>query len=236
MQRPPDKVLKLADAMLFVVGDQRRGARGRREFGLEPTGIAQQRVEFFALAGFGEMVRQKEVEIPPRKRIGVGRSAKIIERPQQLFVQRDQPRFARLVLKEAADHVVGEGRSLARLTQGHPAGGAPGVRSARFAGEHASDGDNLARLIAEVPAGSALRYVCVIALADPLGGERLFEGTCTGRMAPAAAGAGGFGYDPVFIPDDGPGELTMAELSDEGKDAISHRGRAARALLAALAD
>jgi XTP/dITP diphosphohydrolase len=111
-------------------------------------------------------------------------------------------------------------------------GGAPGVRSARFAGEGATDADNLARLIAEAPPGSALAYVCVIALVDPVTGEeRTFEGRCTGTMAPAPRGAGGFGYDPIFVPDDGDDGRTMAELTQAEKDAISHRGRAARALL-----
>jgi XTP/dITP diphosphohydrolase len=110
-------------------------------------------------------------------------------------------------------------------------GGAPGVRSARFAGDGASDADNLAKLIAEAPPGSPLAYVCVIALIDPVTGEeRTFEGRCTGTMAPTPRGTGGFGYDPVFVPDGGDGR-TMAELSPAEKDAISHRGRAARALL-----
>jgi XTP/dITP diphosphohydrolase len=114
-------------------------------------------------------------------------------------------------------------------------GGAPGVRSARFAGEDATDADNLAKLVAEAPAGSALVYVCVIALVDPATGEqRTFEGRCTGTMASAARGSGGFGYDPVFVPDDLDDGRTMAELSPAEKDAISHRGRAARALLAHL--
>jgi XTP/dITP diphosphohydrolase len=116
-------------------------------------------------------------------------------------------------------------------------GGAPGVRSARFAGEDASDADNLARLVAEAPPGSALAYVCVIALVAPeTGEERTFEGRCTGTMAPAPRGAGGFGYDPVFVPDDRDDRRTMAQLSQAEKDAISHRGRAARALLAHLRD
>jgi XTP/dITP diphosphohydrolase len=113
--------------------------------------------------------------------------------------------------------------------------GAPGVRSARYAGEHAADGENLAKLRAEVPEGTALRYVCVIARVAPGGAEQLFEGTCDGVMAPAGRGTRGFGYDPVFVPDEpSAGGRTMAELTDEEKDAISHRGRAARALLAAL--
>ena len=113
-------------------------------------------------------------------------------------------------------------------------GGAPGVRSARYAGEHASDEDNLAKLLREVPSGGDRRvaYVCALAYAEP-GGEgapRLFEGRCEGTLADAPRGAGGFGYDPAFVPVDVPGECTMAELGREVKDAISHRGRAARAL------
>jgi XTP/dITP diphosphohydrolase len=111
-------------------------------------------------------------------------------------------------------------------------GGAPGVRSARYAGEHATDEQNLQKLLREAPAGSALEYVCVIAHVDPVtGAEHLFEGRCSGRVAEEPRGEGGFGYDPAFLPDDGPSGVTMAELSDEQKDAISHRGRAARALL-----
>ena len=115
-------------------------------------------------------------------------------------------------------------------------GGAPGVRSARYAGERASDEQNLAKLMREAPVGSELEYVCAIAYIDPLQGvERVFEGRCAGRLADVPRGAGGFGYDPAFLPDDGPAGLTMAELSDEQKDAISHRGRAARDLGAWLA-
>ena len=107
-------------------------------------------------------------------------------------------------------------------------GWGPGVRSARYAGPDASDDANLRRFRAEVPAGSRLRYVCVIAHVSPGGEEQLFSGTCEGEMAGDAAGARGFGYDPVFVPE---GETrTMAELTDAEKDAISHRGRAARAL------
>ena len=107
--------------------------------------------------------------------------------------------------------------------------GAPGVRTARYAGETATDEENLAKLGREAPVGSALTYVCVIAHADPDGAEALFEGTTTGTVASAPAGDGGFGYDPLFVPDGGDGR-TMAELGDDEKDAISHRGRAARAL------
>lgn len=110
-------------------------------------------------------------------------------------------------------------------------GGVPGVRSARYAGEDASDGQNLAKLLREAPAGSALAYVCALAYVDPVAGvEHLFEGRCGGRLAEVPRGEGGFGYDPAFLPDDEPGDTTMAELSDARKDEISHRGRAVRAL------
>jgi XTP/dITP diphosphohydrolase len=115
-------------------------------------------------------------------------------------------------------------------------GGRPGVRSARYAGEHASDGENLALLLSEAPAGSALEYVCALAYVDPeTGEERVFEGRCKGTLTSEPRGERGFGYDPAFVPDDRSGTETMAELSDEQKDRISHRGRAARALLGWLA-
>jgi XTP/dITP diphosphohydrolase len=114
-------------------------------------------------------------------------------------------------------------------------GGAPGVRSARFAGEDATDEENLALLLERAPAGSALAYVCALAFVDPAGGEeRVFEGRCTGRLAAEPRGEGGFGYDPAFLPDDCDDGRTMAELSAGEKDAISHRGRAAGELLAWL--
>jgi XTP/dITP diphosphohydrolase len=112
--------------------------------------------------------------------------------------------------------------------------GAPGIRSARYAGPAAGDAENLAKLRAEAPAGSRLRYVCAMAYAEPGGEEHTFEGSCGGTLAADARGSGGFGYDPAFLPDDVVDGRTMAELSDGEKDAISHRGRAARALLAWL--
>jgi XTP/dITP diphosphohydrolase len=114
-------------------------------------------------------------------------------------------------------------------------GGRPGVRSARFAGPRATDAENLAELRAQAPVGSALRYVCVLAHATPDGDEQTFEGRCEGTLAGAERGSGGFGYDPVFVPRDEVAGRTMAELSEAEKDAISHRGVAARALQAWLA-
>ena len=109
----------------------------------------------------------------------------------------------------------------------------PGVYTARFAGPDATDGENLAKLHREAPAGSRARYVCVIAHVTPDGDEQLFEGRCEGTLAEEPAGGGGFGYDPLFVPEEFP-DRTMAELTDEQKDAISHRGKAARELAAWL--
>lgn len=121
-------------------------------------------------------------------------------------------------------------------------GGRPGVFSARYAGADATDAENLAKVLAdltaaageadggEMPEGSA-RYVCVIALVDD-SGEYLFRGTCEGRLIQEPRGERGFGYDPAFIPvATGPeDQRTMAELTADEKNAISHRGVAARLL------
>jgi XTP/dITP diphosphohydrolase len=116
-------------------------------------------------------------------------------------------------------------------------GGRPGVRSARYAGEDATDEENLAKLLREAPAGSRVAYVCALAFVeaggDGLPREHVVEGRCEGTLAAEPRGDGGFGYDPAFVPDEHP-DRTMAELAPEEKDAISHRGRAARALLAWL--
>ncbi len=110
--------------------------------------------------------------------------------------------------------------------------GAPGVRSARFAGPEATDEENLSKFVDDVPADSRLRYVCALAYVNPsTGEERVFFGDCRGRMARERAGSNGFGYDPVFVPDATGDNRTMAELTDAEKDAISHRGHAVRALL-----
>jgi XTP/dITP diphosphohydrolase len=118
-------------------------------------------------------------------------------------------------------------------------GGAPGIYSARYAGPGASDEVNLAKLLREVDAAGGQRraaYVCVLALIDADGTERLFESTCAGVLLDEPRGTGGFGYDPAFVPDDtGPDDRrTMAELSAAEKHEISHRGRAARMLAAQL--
>ena len=139
-----------------------------------------------------------------------------------------------------AENALGKARAAAQAT-GRPAiaddsgivaealNGAPGVRSARYAGEHATDEENLAKLLDEAPAGSGLAYVCALAYVDGAGTEHIVEGRCEGTLATEPRGTGGFGYDPAFVPVEHP-DRTMAELAPDEKAAISHRGRAARAL------
>lgn len=114
-------------------------------------------------------------------------------------------------------------------------GGAPGIYSARYAGEGASDESNLAKLLREVDAAGGERraaYVCALALIDDSGTEYVFEARCEGTLLREGRGTGGFGYDPAFVPDETghADQRTMAELSPEEKHAISHRGKAARML------
>jgi XTP/dITP diphosphohydrolase len=142
-----------------------------------------------------------------------------------------------------ADNALGKARAAAAATErtaiaddsgieAAALGGAPGVWSARFAGDGATDEENLAKLLREVPHDGDTRvaYVCAIACVEPGGPEQVVHGRCEGRLTHEPRGTNGFGYDPAFVPDDHPGDLTMAELSPEEKDAISHRGRAAREL------
>lgn len=114
--------------------------------------------------------------------------------------------------------------------------GMPGVYSARWAGRHGDDAANLElllRQIADVPvARRGAAFVCVAALATPSGRTVVEEGRIAGRLAHEPRGSNGFGYDPVFVPN---GETrTTAEMSPAEKDAVSHRGRAFRALAAHL--
>jgi XTP/dITP diphosphohydrolase len=114
-------------------------------------------------------------------------------------------------------------------------GGDPGVRSARYAGLHGDDEANL-RLVLERLRDAderAARFVCAAALVTPDGAEWVEEGVLEGSLIDAPRGTGGFGYDPIFVP---VGERrTTAEMAPEEKDAISHRGRAFRALRPVIA-
>lgn len=116
-------------------------------------------------------------------------------------------------------------------------GGEPGVRSARFAGEGCSYADNrakLLRLLAAVPAEArSARFKTVAMVVWPNGRELAVEGVCEGSITVTERGARGFGYDSVFVPDDGDGR-TFSEMTEADKNNLSHRGRAFRAMVAAL--
>ena len=121
--------------------------------------------------------------------------------------------------------------------------GGPGVRTRRYAGEHATDQENNALLLATLadlpPERRGGRYVCVLALALPTGENLALtftQGTCRGRIATQARGRGGFGYDPIFEPaSEPPGGRTLGLWTPEEKHAISHRARAARRMAPRLA-
>ena len=113
-------------------------------------------------------------------------------------------------------------------------GGAPGVRSARYAGEPSNTPNNNALLLRNLTgvADRRANFTCAIALVDPNGAEHTVVGKCFGRIAEQPSGAEGFGYDPLFVPDGH--EKSFAELTAEEKNAISHRGRALAAVAASL--
>lgn len=161
--------------------------------------------------------------LPPR--------VELMPRPAEVGdVDEDAPSLeGNAVLKgiEIANHVHGwaiaddTGLEVAAL------GGEPGVRSARFAGEPANDAANRALLL-ERMAGVVDRsavFRTVVALVDDRGEMHLLRGECRGHIAESERGDGGFGYDALFVPDDGDGR-TFAEMSASEKDAISHRSRA----------
>ncbi|HWS57883.1 MAG TPA: RdgB/HAM1 family non-canonical purine NTP pyrophosphatase [Actinotalea sp.] len=122
-------------------------------------------------------------------------------------------------------------------------GGAPGIFSARWCGRHGDDAANRTLLLAQladVPAEHrGARFVCAAALVTPDGFEHVESGALRGRLTTASRGTGGFGYDPILVPDEQPSRartpLTCAELTAQEKNAISHRGQAFRALAAAIA-
>jgi len=154
-----------------------------------------------------------------------------------------------------AENALLKARALARAT-GVPAvaddsglavdvlGGAPGIFSARWSGKHGDDAANLTLLLAQladVPATHrGAQFVCAAALVTPDGYEHVETGVLRGTLTTAPRGTGGFGYDPVLVPDHQPahataGPLTCAELTAQEKNAISHRGQAFRALAPVIA-
>ena len=116
-------------------------------------------------------------------------------------------------------------------------GGAPGVRAARYAGEHASYADNVAKLLGALDRvaddARTARFRTVAMVRFPDGNELVADGVVEGRIARRASGVHGFGYDPIFVPDEGGGR-SFAEMDGDEKHAISHRGRALRALAAQI--
>jgi XTP/dITP diphosphohydrolase len=116
----------------------------------------------------------------------------------------------------------------------HALGGRPGVFSARYAGPEATFADNCRRLLDELEGveDRAAAFVCVLVALGGDGRMLVASGTCSGRIAPAMRGSGGFGYDPLFLPEGD--ERSMAEMSQDEKAAISHRGRATRRMAAML--
>ena len=133
---------------------------------------------------------------------------------------------------DAEDWILGEDSGL----EVDGLGGGPGIRSARYAHERATDAENVVKLLAELrdadDRARSARYVCELVCLTPTGDEVRGSGVLTGSIARERAGSGGFGYDPVFVPD---GETkTVAELGDAWKAKNSHRARAARAMRDAL--
>jgi XTP/dITP diphosphohydrolase len=177
------------------------------------------------------------------------RELESLMRPHQLDPLPEQIELPPETGTTFAQNALGKARAAAAAT-GRPAiaddsgieaaalNGAPGVWSARYAGDDATDEENLAKLLEEVPPDGDTRvaYVCAMAFVEPGGAEQVVHARCEGRLTHEPRGSGGFGYDPAFVPDDFPGdERTMAELTPDEKDSISHRGRAARKLAIWLA-
>lgn len=112
--------------------------------------------------------------------------------------------------------------------------GAPGVYSSRYAGEDGNDAANNAKLLRDlegVPENErTARFVCTLVFLDEEGAETVARGTIEGRIGYTEAGQGGFGYDPLFIPDCFGGSVTLAEVSQDEKNSVSHRGNALREL------
>jgi XTP/dITP diphosphohydrolase len=150
--------------------------------------------------------------------------------------------FAEIALEKARATHEATGRAVVADDSGIGAvglGGRPGVHSARYGGEGASDEENLEKLLREVAAAGEERrayYTCALALIEEDGSEHVFEARWDGRLVDEPRGDGGFGYDPAFVSEGQEDGRTASELSDAEKNEISHRGRAARMLAAHLAE
>ena len=161
--------------------------------------------------------------------------------PEMPEVDEDQPSFAGNAEKKARAALAFTGLPALADDSGlevDALDGAPGVRSARYAGaghDDRANTDKLLQALAGVPdARRTARFRCALAFVDETGALTCADGTCEGRIAHAPRGAGGFGYDPVFLVGNGP--RTMAELAPEEKNRLSHRGQAMREMAARLAN
>lgn len=151
--------------------------------------------------------------------------------------------FAEIALEKARAAFRATGRPTIADDSGIGAvglGGRPGIHSARYGGEGASDEESLQKLLREVGEAGEERgayYVCALALIEADGSEHVFEARSDGQLLERPRGEGGFGYDPAFVPDaTGPDDTrTYSEISQAEKNEISHRGRAARLLARHLA-
>jgi XTP/dITP diphosphohydrolase len=150
--------------------------------------------------------------------------------------------FAEIALAKARATHEATGKAVVADDSGISAvglGGRPGIHSARYGGEGASDEENLEKLLRKVAAAGDERrayYTCALALIDEDGGEHIFEARWDGHLIEEPRGEGGFGYDPAFVSEGQEDGRTASELSDAEKNEISHRGRAARMLASHLAD
>jgi XTP/dITP diphosphohydrolase len=179
------------------------------------------------LAEYRRLLARSPVDLVSAAEAGVG----------DMKVNEDGVTFLANAQTKAREFAVASGRPALADDSGITVtalGGRPGVQSARFGGEGLDAAERNAKLL-EAMEGRADRtatYICVIALARPgRPAGKVFLGRCEGRIAREPRGEGGFGYDPVFVLRDG---RSMAELSDDEKDAISHRGRAVAELLGQL--
>lgn len=160
--------------------------------------------------------------------------------PEPVDVAEDRDTFAGNALKKATEIAAASGMACLADDSGlevDALGGRPGVQSARYSGEFATDAQNNAKLLEELVGTTeqerTARFQCAIALVDADGRKlAVAEGACEGRIGPEPKGAHGFGYDPLFIPE-GHRE-TMAELGPEIKNEISHRAKAAAKLVPLL--
>ena len=182
----------------------------------------------FATANAGKLREAAEVlgpgfEIVPPASLGITEDIpETGSTLQENSLQKAQYLFERTGLPSFADDTGLEVDAL---------GGAPGIYSARYAGPGHDNQANMAKLLAELVRleDRTARFHTVVTLILADGQPRFFEGVCKGSIGREKRGSGGFGYDPVFLPDAYPGR-TLAEVSEEEKNAVSHRGQALRAM------